>query len=135
MWLLSALFLLRVVGQIVVVVATPQWLPAMDEWQSGLLPYPVLLTAQVLILGAMAKLDVAASFGRWPFDRRRVRLATATAAFAIVYAGGMIVRYGISGHLHPDRRWLPPGMIPIVFHLVLASYLAIVATRLWQASR
>jgi hypothetical protein len=25
--------------------------------------------------------------------------------------------------LHPERRWLGPGTIPIVFHWVLAAYL------------
>jgi hypothetical protein len=39
----------------------------------------------------------------------------------------MVVRYLISGELHPERRWWPPGSIPIVFHLVLASYVATLA--------
>ena len=34
-----------------------------------------------------------------------------------------MLRYFISGHLHPARRLWPPGSIPIVFHFVLAAYL------------
>ena len=51
--LFSFLLLLRVLGQLVVVRCAPRWLPPMHQWQSGLLPYPVLLLAQVLVLSVM----------------------------------------------------------------------------------
>src|SRR5215203_2042241 len=53
LWLFTALLVFRVAGQIIVVMFSPRWLPPMHQWQSGLLPYPVLLLAQVLVLSVM----------------------------------------------------------------------------------
>ena len=51
-WLtaLQTLFLGRVLGQILVILTVPAWLPSPEHWYSGLLPYPVLLPAQILLL-------------------------------------------------------------------------------------
>ena len=46
LWLCTVLLTGRVAGQIVVVLRAPRWLPPMEQWQSGLLPYPVLLASQ-----------------------------------------------------------------------------------------
>jgi hypothetical protein len=60
LWLLLGLFCLRVLGQMLVAFAGVTFLPPMKEWQSGLLPYPVLLLSQFAIIGLFAK--VAADF-------------------------------------------------------------------------
>jgi len=125
LWALSALFLARVLGQVLVVLAGVEWLPAAGEWYSGLLPYPLLLPVQVAILGLMARINLQAGRGRGYLSARRPRLGRALLAFAAVYALVMVVRYVVSGRLHPERRLLPPGVIPIVFHWVLAAYLAV----------
>ncbi|MEB3203357.1 MAG: hypothetical protein VKP57_01535 [Candidatus Sericytochromatia bacterium] len=127
LWVLSALFLARVLGQMGVAFLGIAWLPPMAEWYSGLLPYPALLPSQWLILTAMAWLNVQAIRRRGWSVTARPRLARGLLVFAGLYAGGMVVRYFISGELHPGRRWWPPGSIPIVFHLVLASYVATLA--------
>ncbi len=52
-WVLATLlflFCLRVLGQILVAFFNVSFLPPMEEWFSGLLPYPELLTAQILII-------------------------------------------------------------------------------------
>jgi hypothetical protein len=52
-WVLATLlflFCLRVFGQILVAFFNVSFLPPMEEWFSGLLPYPELLTAQILII-------------------------------------------------------------------------------------
>jgi len=52
-WALIALlflFCLRVIGQILVAFFNVSFLPPMEEWFSVLLPYPALLTSQILIL-------------------------------------------------------------------------------------
>ncbi|MGI8596904.1 MAG: hypothetical protein ACR2LY_06420 [Thermoleophilaceae bacterium] len=108
-----------------VVFAGVEWLPAAGEWYSGLLPYPLLLPAQVVILGLMARINLQAGHGRGYLRVRRPRLGRALLASAAVYALVMLVRYVVSGRLHPERRLLPPGVIPIVFHWVLAAYLAV----------
>ncbi|MEB3223345.1 MAG: hypothetical protein VKS61_14815 [Candidatus Sericytochromatia bacterium] len=128
LWLLSALFLARVLGQMAVAFAGVTWLPPMPEWYSGLLPYPVLLPTQWLILSLMLHLNRQATRQQGWATVLRPRLGRGLLAFAALYAGGMVVRYVVSGELHPERRWWPPGSIPIVFHLVLARYLAVVAS-------
>lgn len=125
LWALSLLFLLRVVGQALVVFAGVEWLPAASEWYSGLLPYPLLLPAQIAILALMARLNTQASRGRGYLAVRRPRLGRALLAFAALYTSVMVVRYVVSGTLNPERRLLPPGVIPILFHWVLAAYLAV----------
>jgi hypothetical protein len=52
-WVLATLlflFCLRVLGQILVAFFHVPFLPPMEEWFSGLLPYPGLLTTQILII-------------------------------------------------------------------------------------
>lgn len=125
-WLsfLSFLFLARVLGQLVVLLAEPTWLPPMVEWYSGLLPYPLLLPCQVAILAFMAWANWRTLSADPEWWRPKAKLALGLAVFAALYAGGMLARYVISGHLHPERRFLPPGIIPILFHFVLAGYVA-----------
>src|SRR5882724_762592 len=55
--LFTALFFARVAGQALVALAGVTWLPPMSAWYSGLLPYPVLLPVQILILGAQLTID------------------------------------------------------------------------------
>jgi hypothetical protein len=121
--LLAALFLLRVAGQALVAYARTPGLPPMGEWYSGLLPYPLLLPAQVLILALLSWIcaDFARGDGYWV--RPHPRLGRWLARASYVYAGGMLVRYAVTMALHPERRWLGTGTIPIVFHWVLAAYL------------
>jgi hypothetical protein len=123
LWLLQTLFLLRVLGQIYVGLYSPEWLPGWDEWYSGLLPYPVLLPAQILLLMWMTAISYDNSRGAGYFHvesewvRRRLRW------IAGLYATAMLVRYAIVMTLHPEMRWLH-GTIPIAFHWVLAGYIA-----------
>jgi hypothetical protein len=119
----TVLLYLRVAGQIIVVLRAPRWLPPMDQWQSGLLPYPVLLVGQVIVLALMTwiSVDFARGYGRfvepqWPH---------AGAVFmwiGRVYFLGMVVRYVIWMWRRPDQRWLG-GTIPIIFHSVVAVFL------------
>ena len=69
---LAALFLLRVAGQALVAFAGTPGLPPMGEWYSGLLPYPLLLPAQVLILAVQGWIcaDFARGDGYWVRPRR-----------------------------------------------------------------
>ena len=47
---LTALFAARVLGQALVAFLDVPLLPPMSAWYSGLLPYPILLPTQLLIL-------------------------------------------------------------------------------------
>ena len=52
--LLTALFALRVIGQCIVELYSVEWLPASPAWASGLIPYPMLLAIQIVMLAVMA---------------------------------------------------------------------------------
>ncbi|MBI4637381.1 MAG: hypothetical protein HY727_13620 [Candidatus Rokubacteria bacterium] len=123
MSLLAFLFLLRVVGQALVAFLDVRWLPPMGEWYSGLLPYPLLLPSQIVILLVQTKISLDFARGQGVFVVPRPRAARPLLVASAVYFGAMVVRYAVSMTLHPERRWLGMGTIPIVFHWVLAAYL------------
>ena len=120
LWLLTALFAVRVAGQVLVAVRSPSWLPPMHDW--NLVPYRVLLPVQVVILGVMVWIDASFSASSGPPVERTEALGWALVAFSAAYAGAMAVRYVVRMRRRPAARWFG-GTIPIVFHLVLATYL------------
>ncbi len=120
------LFLGRVVGQIQVLLLEPEWLPPMQAWYSGVLPYPVLLPAQILLLMLMSLVTYDHVRGRgffWP-SRRAVRVGLR--AFAILYAAAMALRLAVMLSL-PPHGLLDAGIIPVVFHWVLAGFVWLVS--------
>jgi hypothetical protein len=119
LWSCTFLFLFRVVGQIEVLLQAPAWLPAMEAWYSGLLPYPLLLPAQILILmfmcyfNARAATHLSSGHSRWHTPLR---------VFALLYFASMVIRLIVQlGRGAEDA--LAAGGIPIAFHWVLALYL------------
>ena len=120
---LAFLFFLRVLGQALVAFFDVRRLPAMAEWYSGLLPYPLLFPIQVVVLLAQAKIstDVFRRTG-W-LALRHSRAGRALRWLSILYFSGMALRYAVTMAWYPERRWLGTGTIPIVFHWVLAAYL------------
>lgn len=121
--LFTILLLLRVVGQVVVALRAPRWLPPMEQWQSGLLPYPVLLLGQAVVLTLMVWICVDFIRGAGFFiEPRRPDSGRAVMWFSRAYFAGMILRYIIWMWRRPDQRWLG-GTIPIIFHSVVAAFL------------
>jgi hypothetical protein len=120
LWLLTALFTVRVSGQVLVALRSPSWLPPMNEW--NLTPYRLLLPVQLAILCVMTWIDVSFSIPSGPPVDRTQAFGWVLIAFSAVYAGAMIVRYVVRMRRRPAARWFG-GTIPIVFHLVLATYL------------
>jgi hypothetical protein len=110
---LTALFGARVIGQALVAFFGVTWLPPMEAWYSGLLPYPILLPLQVLILVAQSVIDHDVWRGRGFFARPRPRGGRRLQWLAAAYAAAMLIRLAVTGS-HP---------IPIAFHWVLAAYL------------
>jgi hypothetical protein len=112
LWLLLALFVLRVMGQALVAYWDVPWLPPMARWYSGLMPYEYLLPSQLLIIALMGK--ICADFTRrrgWFFDEKRF-FATGWLWFGWVYLAVMIVRLPLQ----------PQMILPIFFHWVLAAF-------------
>jgi hypothetical protein len=126
LWTLLTLFALRVIGQFAVVLGLAPFLPPMDQWQSGVMPYPMLLASQGAILAVLTAVCVQFSRGRGYFVRPRRWLATPLWVVGWIYASSMLVRYAVSMAIRPDMRWTG-DLIPVVFHFVLASFLLSVA--------
>lgn len=120
LWLLTVLFAARVAGQVLVALRSPSWLPPMQDW--NLVAYRVLLPVQLVILAVMTWIDASFSASSGPPVERSEALGLALIAFSAVYAGAMAVRYVVRMRRRPAARWFG-GTIPIVFHLVLATYL------------
>lgn len=121
LWLFTVLLTARVIGQLIVLLARPRWLPPFEQWQSGLLPYPALLVSQVTVLTLMSwiSVDFTRRSGFWVPPHPV--LGRAAMWWACVYFSAMIVRYVIRMARRPDQRWLG-GTIPIVFHSVVAAF-------------
>lgn len=123
LWTCIGLFLLRVLGQVEVVLIAPAWLPPMEGWYSGLLPYPLLLPAQILILMLMTGLAVNEM--RKPHaapGRKWLRIV------ALIYFTVMVVRL-IVQFLRGADDIIAAGGIPVAFHWVLALFLLGLAAR------
>ncbi|MFL6600472.1 MAG: hypothetical protein ACJ8R9_04010 [Steroidobacteraceae bacterium] len=125
LWVCIGLFFARVVGQIEVLLAAPSWLPAMQAWYSGLLPYPLLLPIQIALLMVMCVLAIGAA------PRMRgaaARPAAILRTLALVYVAVMVVRLIVIVHRYAGDFYLH-GAIPVAFHWVLALFI-LVWTRL-----
>lgn len=122
LWLLLAAFCLRVFGQMLVAFVGVSWLPPMDEWYSGLLPYPYLLPSQFLIIVLYGKICLDFTRGDGFFVRPYTGFGSGVLVFGYVYLAAMVLRYIIQMSLHPEARWFG-GTIPIFFHWVLATFI------------
>lgn len=129
--LLTLLFFLRVAAQALVAFLDISFLPPFEEWvtpsaspfaTSGLVPYPILLTAQIVIL--IFQVAVIRDFSRG--DGYFVSLTGKTGRILLwlsyLYAGSMAARYVLTMALYPERRWFG-HTVPIVLHFVLAGFL------------
>ena len=120
--LLTMLFALRVSGQALVAFVGATWLPVMEQWFSGLIPYPMLLIIQLLMLMLMVKITGEIWRGKGTFAIPRPHWSQFLMKFSAVYAGAMVLRYVLTMILHPEMRWLG-DVIPVIFHFVLAGFI------------
>ena len=132
LWLLLFAFVLRVTGQILVAFWRVAWLPPMDAWMSGLLPYPYLLVSQFLIIGLCARIAADFTRGKGWFVEPRPIFGKGVLYFGWIYFAAMVVRYVARMSLFPEERWFG-GTIPIFFHFVLAAFLILFG--LWHRQR
>lgn len=128
LWSLLALFTLRVAGQAMVAFYGVTWLPPMERWYSGLLPYPFLLPAQLLIMVLMAKICADFTRRRGFFVSPRRFFAVHWLWFGWTYLVIMLLRYPVQMQFKPDAP-----VIPIFFHWVLAAFT--IAVGLWHRRR
>jgi hypothetical protein len=121
LWAFTLLLAGRVAGQLMVATVSPKWLPPMEQWQSGLVSYPVLVAGQAVVLTLMIWISVDFSRGAGFWIAPHPRLGLTALAWSYFYFGAMVVRYGVRMARRPDQRWLG-GTIPIIFHAVVAAF-------------
>lgn len=121
LWLLLGLFLVRVVAQSLAALTGWTWLPPFSAWQSGALPYPLLLAAQLAIAAGMAAAAAGVSAGR---TRPRPAVGRVLAAVAMVYGGVMGTRLVLGLTAFRGHWWLD-APLPTVFHLGLTTFIAL----------
>jgi len=122
--LLTLLFALRVLGQVLVAFFGVTWLPAMEQWFSGLIRYPLLLIIQILFLLLMVKITGEIWRGKGAFAVPRPHWSQFLMKFSAVYAAAMALRYALTMILRPEMRWRG-DIIPILFHFVLAGFIGV----------
>jgi len=126
LWSCIALFAARVIGQFEALVSSPAWLPDMEAWYSGLLPYYLLLPAQILLLMIMAVVAWSRRVRTGRFALANPRLARALRVLALVYFVVMALRLGLNLAWNGADFWRE-GAIPVAFHWVLALFLLVSA--------
>src|SRR6187402_2779465 len=124
LWSCAALFGARVVGQLEALLVAPAWLPDMDTWYSGLMPYHFLLPAQIAILMLMAVVAWNRRVRGGQFARANPRAAEALRILAVVYFAVMAIRLAVNINENGADFWRE-GAIPVAFHWVLALFILV----------
>jgi hypothetical protein len=126
LWGCVALFGARVIGQVEALLLAPQWLPPMDAWYSGLLPYYLLLPAQIALLMLMSVMAWNPRVSSGQFAAENPRVARMLRIAAYVYLAAMAARLGLNVSANGAEFWRS-GAIPVAFHWVLALFLLVSA--------
>ena len=126
LWGCIALFGARVIGQFEVMLLAPAWLPSMEAWYSGLLPYYLLLPVQVLLLMIMSVVACSRRVRAGRFAASNPRAARGLRIFACLYLAAMAARLGLNVAEHGTEFWRH-GAIPVAFHWVLALFILVSA--------
>jgi len=120
--LLLTLFIMRVVAQMVQAIYPVTFLPPFNEWQSGALPYSLLVISQLVIIGFLSVVT-------WKFKTRSIqrnsRLGVIYLLLGNIYFSVMVFRLVAGLSFASNHVWLS-AHIPAVFHIILASFLLVV---------
>ena len=129
--LLTVLFVLRVLAQLVQILEEVAFLPALELWQGSSLPYPVLLVSQVVIISIQI---VVISRVRRGLIRPRTWKINLCYWFGGMYFSIMVVRLLAGLSFLSDNSWFNKSL-PAVFHIVLASYILILGHHIRHKSQ
>lgn len=120
---LTLLFGLRVLGQLIQYLAPTDLLPAFDAWQGSTLPYPVLLGFQLLILIACGIAVRSVATRRLTPNPKTARVLY---ILGIPYFSLMFLRLALGVEALQDVPWFS-ATLPAFFHMVLAGILLTLA--------
>ncbi len=131
MSVLVSLFVLRVGAQLVQAIYPVEWFPDYEAWHSGLLPYPVLLATQFLIIYLMSYMLHRARMDRIRAKRWKYVLCY---VFGVPYLALMAFRWVAGMTFMADSPWFSKSL-PAFFHIVLASYILLLGLHINQLFR
>lgn len=126
LWLCLSLFVARVFGQIEVVLLSPSWLPPFRAWESGLIPYSVLLPIQIVLIAWMAIVATDHWRGSGAFWVTHRKSRRPLKIFAGLYFAVMLLRLVITAAT-PPYTLLERGLIPVIAHWDLAAFIYLTA--------
>ena len=120
-WLASllVLFVLRVLGQLVQQIRDVSFLPSLEAWQGSSLPYPALLTSQVIIVFLMLYFTLMVRRNRFP---PLTWIYVSCFYLGGAYFGVMAFRFVAGLTFLSENSWFSK-VLPAFFHVVLASYI------------
>jgi len=120
--LLFLLFCFRVGAQLLQHFFPVSFLPAFEEWQSGALPYWILVIFQIIIIAFCFKTAYQFTTGTVQPTRKAGKFYL---LFGAIYFSIMLFRMVAGLTFAPDHAWLG-ARLPTLFHLILALFLIIV---------
>lgn len=123
LWLLTVLFVLRVLGQFMQKVAPVAWLPEFGRWHGSATPYWLLLLIQLVIVVIMARASLNYGSGAVVVEGRKE--GKWLLALGAVYFASMSIRLMV-GLVDPASSPWFQKTIPAFFHLVLASFVLLI---------
>jgi hypothetical protein len=124
LWVLLGLFVFRVVAQLLVANGQASFLPPMEAWQSGVVPYPALVVGQLALIALLARICLDITRHQGLFAARRPGLGMALTVFGCIYLAAMTARYVLYLSPSPAERWVH---LPVFFHWVLAGFVFVLA--------
>lgn len=130
LWLLTALFAVRVAGQALQAWWPQPFLPPFRDFQGSHLAYPVLLTSQLLILAVMLCWSWKVQRGTAPSARAAAALRTCGSLYMAASLARLAIGLGFAAAPPWFRAWISG-----VFHLVLAGFVLTLAASHRRASR
>ena len=128
--ILLGLFCFRVLAQLLQRYLELPFLPPFDAWQSGAVPYEVLLTSQILIIVFYARILQRIMTRQMQPNRSQGWIFFIT---GLIYFLAMVLRLAIGLTGLSEHHWFR-SYLPILFHFVLSSYLIVVGNFHMQAT-
>ena len=123
MWIIKGMFFVhfffRIIAQPASLLISLRFLPPFESWHGGVLPYPVLLIFQILILIWQIRTTRQFTLGSVYPNRR---LGITILMLAGIYFITMLARLILGLTILSGQRWFA-SPLPAFFHLVLASFL------------
>ncbi len=123
-WLLlvlMSLFVIRVIAQLHQAWHPVAFLPSFEVWQSGALPYPLLLASQIIIAGCGLRVVRRMFKGAVVPVRKQGKILLVLGG---LYFLVMTIRLVIGLMVAPNHFWFG-AKLPTFFHLVLAAFLLV----------